>query len=407
MQVIDEFFYRIHPRSVTIPASVGARPNLPVWLKESRDRRYLYGHYAETEEKYLIPRGPLLRVPREESASNAETLADHYTALTVVSRKLNQENRPIRIKPIFIGTDSACGVAPGSNPGEEKVTFIPIAEDENDLVATEKIISNQKFFDFQINSALDPADRLMKVLNQSHFSDIAIAPEMVMPEIEADKLPDKLLSLKAQPSRLIISGSGSSIQTTDEGLAWNETRVLNGFGAELWRQRKIWTAGLTRDRAMEYGFSDPGKGLVMEYNVEGNEVVVADADGLGRCVVLICQDIQASPLSAELISQFQPDWVFIPILDPSIRVGGWGHQRVFALSELSQARFLIASSTALARKIGVLNEPFYGLAVGPKSTYPEIQGRVYNLVGSVTKSSPGYATIHWQDAGTWKKTTVS
>jgi hypothetical protein len=128
---------------------------------------------------------------------------------------------------------------------------------------------------------------------------------------------------------------------------------------------------------------------------------------LGRCVILICQDIEARPLAEDLIRHFQPDWVFMPILDPGITVGRWAHQRTFSLSAVSQARFLVACSTTMVRwPDNCSDEPACGLAVGPKETTPPDQGRLHTLVSIVAGSSPGYATVTW-GSGLWEKTTLS
>jgi len=408
MQAIDGMFFRIHPRARLVATSAAPRPNLPNWLRELRDNRSLSGDYGDDGDYRLIPRGPLLRSQRDKNASNAESFADRFAALTVVPHRLLHENRPIKISQRVIGADMARGVIPSRNSGEEIVAFIPIAEQANDFVISELPLSGQKFVDFRIDSTVDAADRLISALHQVDYADITITPEFVMPEEQADKLPNSLLhSFKSQPSRIIIAGSGPT-QSTHEDLPWNEARIFNGVGKELWRQRKIWPAGLKENRAIECKLSSPGKhGLIMEYNAAGNEIVIVDADGLGRCVVLICQDLESLPLSEELLRQFQPDWVFTPVLDRDIKTGGWVHQRAFNLSALSQARFLVANSTTLARRAGSTDEPACGLAVGPKPRTDQDGGRRYNLVSIADKSSPGYAIITWCSNTEWKETTIS
>jgi hypothetical protein len=405
MRAIDGFFYLVHPRSAIVVSPTATRPLIPDWLRDLRTRRRLTGGYGHDGDHRLIPRGPLVRRPRDEMDCNAESLADRFAALTVVPKTLAQEDRPVRIAHRVIGLDAAQGVPPGVSPGGEVVVFIPIAEQEADLVMSEQLCSGQLFVDYRVSPTLDPSAQFIDALCKAGLVDIAMAPEFVMPEDDADKLPDALMGKKDLPPRLVIAGSGPT-RATAQGQPWNESRALNGSGAELWRQRKLWPAGLRSDRAKEFGLSGTGTGLAMENTAAGDEVVVADIDSLGRCVVLICQDVEARPLTDELIRLFQPDWVFVPVLDPGITIGRWVHQRTFNLSSISQARFLVASSTTLAHKVGTGNSAPCGLAVGPKEPREKEEGRLYATAQAVAGSSPGYAIVIWR-SGSWEKTTVS
>jgi hypothetical protein len=406
MRTLDEMFYRIRPKGRLAPKS---RPYLPAWLKELQGQYSMFGHYANDGDCLLIPRGPLLRIPREENAANAENLADRFAALAVVRLKHNHNGRVISIRHKIIDSSNAHGVASGSTTvGHEKVAFIPIAEDKDHLQATEIQRSEKKFVDFRIDARLNSAERLLAALVQAGRVDIVMAPEMVMSEAQANDLADKLQSHKGPRPRIIIAGSGATESTDEDGLPWNETRIFNGIGHELWRQRKIWTAGLTKTQADKLGLSDIGAlKLMNEYNAEDNEIVIVDAGSLGRCVVLICQDLQAEPVST-IISQFQPDWVFTPILDKGIGAGGWVHQRTFSLSGDSQARFLVASSTALAQWLDPTKSVACGFAHGPKApTATEDKGRLYALANVVEHSSPGYAIITWRSKDGWSSSTLT
>jgi hypothetical protein len=154
---------------------------------------------------------------------------------------------------------------------------------------------------------------------------------------------------------------------------------------------------------LEYNLSDPGAGLSMEDNCSGNEVCVVDLDGLGRCVILICQDLEADPLAGDLIRNFQPDWVFAPILDRGIDTGRWVHQRAFALSALSPARFIVSCSTALADRAKVTGEIACGMAVGPKDSFGEDEGRVHALAYLVDNAD--FATLKWREK--WRFTLLT
>ena len=178
-----------------------------------------------------------------------------------------------------------------------------------------------------------------------------------------------------------------------------EIKLLNILYVSRLRSPRI-------EKAKKFGLSGSGKGLQMENTAGGDEVIVADIDSLGRCVVLICQDVKAQPLSDELIRQFQPDWVFIPVLDTGIAIGRWVHARTLDLSSTSQARFLVASSTALAHKVGSGSAAPCALAVGPKAPSDDDRGRLFSLTSAVAGSSPGYAIVKWR-SGSWDTSTIA
>jgi hypothetical protein len=147
----------------------------------------------------------------------------------------------------------------------------------------------------------------------------------------------------------------------------------------------------------------------MEDTTAANEVIVADVDGLGRCVVLICQDLQTLPLSGELVRTFQPDWVFAPILDRDAAPTRWAHQRVFELSAIAPTRFLIACCTAYAKRLGHDEEIAFGLAVGPRAAYGTDvaldRSRAVSAVSASSGASVGFATVQWRN-GAWDRTSL-
>ena len=407
MQAIDRMFYRIHPRAVFVQSGY-ARPIIPDWLESIKISRRKLGMYKNDGDFFLIPRGPLVREARDENASFSDSLADRFTALAVVSRQLTlQEGRPIRIVHKVISHDAISGVPVGITAGAEVVACIPIAELSVDLVANERTINNKIFVDYRLHPSLNAADKVFKALAQVDIPlDIAMAPELVVSELHADELANSFLARTDGKLRLIVAGSGQT-SSLRGAQPWNEARILSGNGTELWRQRKILPAGITSATAIKYGLSDPGEGMSYEDTAAGTELVVADIYGLGRCVVLICQDFEARPMTDELIRTYQPDWIFIPILDPGIRIGNWAHQRAFELSSISQARFLIVSSTGLAHKINPESLIACGLAVGPKTTSGGDTTRAYFDAAIELGSSAGYALIKWRSPDGWCRTVLS
>jgi len=400
MRGLDNEFLAIHPRLAYVSRSDSPKPSIPAWLQALHEQRILHKDYGSYAEHHLIPRGPLTRTCREENAANADSLADQFAALAVVPVVMHQDGRSIGIVQHFLATDAARGIVSASNTAKEVVAFIPIAEQRADLVVTEYPRDGKLFVDFRLHADINAVDRLLDGLKQIAEADIVIVPELMISETDADSLAGRLSN---QRFRIMIAGSGHT-EDTDEGLPWNESRIFNRSGTVLWRQRKLWPAGLDQTQAEFYGLSN-GNGLIMEKNAAGDEIMIVDSDSLGRCVVLICQDIEINSGVGEILRQFQPDWVFIPILDHGINTGGWIHQRTFALSDLSQARFLVASTVLPTANDNSTQPRACGLAVGPKFSL-ENGKRPYLCVSVVEDTTPGYATITWGGESVWQRTTV-
>lgn len=401
IRAIDSFFHLVHPREL-YSASAWAKIPLTHWIRAIKLHRYDHGNYACNQEYRVIPKGPLTRDCRDEFASSAYSFADQFEFLAVAAKEVSNDMNPITVNMTVHKQEWAKGVGPANSNGSESVAFVPIAQLPDHLTIVEKSDKNQHYVDFSLSSPLDAAMILKSRIDDFGYADIVIAPELVVNESAADRL-QVLIHSGTRQARLIVAGSGATTAQQD-GVSWNETRIINGRGNELWRQRKVWQAGLNGCRAQALGLRKPPSGLVMENNHAGDEIVIADVDGFGRCLVLICQDIQANPLAPELIRQYQPDWVFVPILDSGIDIARWAHQRAYELSALSPARFLIASSTSMAELLSLENVPC-GLALGPKNSIGPDAGRMLSTVKAHQKPH-GHGILVWRSEG-WKKTIMT
>ena len=418
MLALNKQFRMIHPRYAVLQLpGYKARLRVPEWLKELRRRRQDKGIYANCGDYYVIPRGPLNRHARGEAASSASDPFDMFDALSVVRRQLHENGRAIQIDFRVIATGGGQGVLSSAWPGHERILFAPVAEEASNLILTDIEHDGQLFVSVECAKGFSPSTRLLDALKSAKPVDIAIAPEFVMPECEADTFAQNMGKLKTKPPRVTIVGSGPTNATTNSQV-WNESRGVNSIGAELWRQRKIWPAGLSADTAKGLKLRDPGKGLVTEDTACGDTLLVVDIEGLGRCITLICQDMHLHPLAEEVLKSHQPDWVFVPILDKGLEIGGWAHQRVFALSELSHARFLVVNSSSLGQTLGHAKTHTCGLAIGPKAATKDPssldvddKGRQVGVV-SVTLdgtagTAPAYDIIEWRETDhRWTQTAL-
>lgn len=401
MGLIDEFFLRVHPRTPLISASNGSRPPIPLWLENLQLERECEGNYAILGENSLIPRGPLARLPRDEYASSGESLPDRFSALAVVKRQIEIDQTPIRITLTVKGPGAAEGVVPGNRAGAEKVTFVPVAQKSQHLNTIERIEHDRHYFDYSVSDARNVPECLSYVLGKIGFSDIVMAPELMIKESLVEDIINRTLE-HSNAFRIFVLGSGST-EENDGVQTWNQSTVINGSGAIILRQRKIWQAGLDETKAKLHGLNTINGRLVMEDNCSGEEVNVVDIDGFGRCMVLICQDLEARPLSDDLIRLYQPDWIFSPILDTGVEIGRWMHQRAYNLSALSQSRFLISSSTALAHRQNKPNVAC-GMAIGPKDKTAHDKSRVCEIAVCEEGCDPGFASLTWRED--WGQTDI-
>jgi hypothetical protein len=161
-----------------------------------------------------------------------------------------------------------------------------------------------------------------------------------------------LSSIQAEPlkCRLLVAGTANTNERDVANQPWNEAVVANQYGVELWRQKKLWPSEITPERAAEFGITETdGVGNFHEDVASGAQVDVVDIDSLGRCVILICQDITSADLALPLITDVQPDWVFVPIMDRGFAEKSWFSDIGQSLCTHSQTRIVGVCSTALPR----------------------------------------------------------
>ncbi|RIV78620.1 hypothetical protein [Pelagerythrobacter aerophilus] len=157
-------------------------------------------------------------------------------------------------------------------------------------------------------------------------------------------------------------GTQHSLEEED-GQRFNEAVLFNSIGKEPYRQRKLWPASIGADQAKVLGLCCHSSS-VLENNAAARTVRIADMDWFGHVIVLICQDTQLS-IAAQLIENFQPDWVLVPILDCNLAAARWAHRRTLALSANCQTRFVAVTSTTLKWRYEHDTDPVIGMAIGP------------------------------------------
>ncbi|MGR4893093.1 hypothetical protein ACIPPQ_18835 [Sphingopyxis sp. LARHCG72] len=395
MVAIDDLFGRIHPRTPRAPA---ADLLIPDWLRDLRDLRVGTGAYHVDASQALVARGPLLRTARHPHASSAETLADRFSYLSVVSLELQEKGRTVEVTLGHVGMDFIDGVEPVSSPGAERILFIPLAETAEDLDIHPVEIGGNRFAYYGPSEHLDGADRFMAALAANAGQDIAVAPELVMSDAHRQSISRGLVTMPGAP-KLLLLGTQHSLEE-ENGQRFNEAVLVNSVGKELCRQRKLWPAAIGADKAKALGLCCPeNPDSVLENNAAAKAIHVADMDGFGRVVVLICQDTQLS-IAAQLIDDFQPDWVLVPVLDCNLAGGRWAHQRTLALSANSQSRFIAVTSTTLKWRYEQDTDPVIGMAIGPAMPAADDEmERAAIFVVADPGQSPAIGRALWGGAG--------
>lgn len=407
MDRIDRMFLAIHPRTLNLAPTDPAKVAIPPWLKRLQAwRTHSQGWYAENDGYRLVARGPLTRREREPAAASADSLLDRFAALTVVSRTFTDyRTGRISVAQRVYDTSATYGVDPIPELGEEKIAFIPVMQTRDEVVLTSMTRHDRAFVQCGPSRTVDAAQRIHDALSGELDIAIAVAPEFSVTNEQSTQLKRLLRTSARKLASLVVAGSGETDER-EEDLPWNEAKVLSSTGKTLWAQRKLWPAAVRQKRAIEWGLPDPADGMVYENTASGRELLVVDIDDLGRCVILICQDLVNRPLAPEVVRQFQPDWVISPILDGGLSIGRWAHAAAFTMSYDSRTRFLISCCTGLIAPPRIpLKAPHCGLVVGPCDGDADDEGRM--VAGADAAGTPQRAVVTWRNGGPeWTRTAL-
>lgn len=404
MRSLDNLFQRIHPRLRVGGPLARDAARVPTWLRSMAERRLETGAYGSDDNFRLLPRGPLLRCPRREGAASADTMTDRFVALAVVCSTFDHDGRLINLTHRVITSDRLEGISGDAVPGMEHIVHIPMAVAPNELATEVTVRGRTHCFEFSFGGdgggagdadSDHAADRFLSAANDAPDADIVLAPEFVMPAESASEIGRRMAKNPLKKHRLVATGSGVSADRSGE-MPWNEMQVFNGYGRLLWGQRKIWPAAVAAHVAEGVGHPLPDGCTGLEGTCSSDELLVVDVDTVGRCVILICQDIKLFPMNV-LMNALQCDWVFVPILDTGVCEGRWTHTATFGLTEDSQTRFLVGSSLSLVR---LLNRPADTpclLAVGPRlPTETEDSARAFAKKSLAPNEQ--YVSLRWRDA---------
>lgn len=406
MRAIDVAILAIHPRS-----QLGARrtSDHPAWLQDVSERRTMSGTYARDERYCLVARGPFMRSARAPLEEATFLLSSQFASLDVAEPGLFREDgRPLAIRFKVIDHSADMGVPHSrESAANEAITFVPLAE-KGDLDAAVFDQDGSTYIDIVPCAHFDPASRFLAAVADCPGSDILIAPELTVKPGDVRTIAAGLAAMPGKRARLLVAGSGASECTEAGALPYNQTSVLNGNGALLWEHRKVAPYDMRENTYANLKIEGltPGTSGLKENIQWSDEITIADVDGLGRCLVLICQDLQMEAVRA-LIAKFRPDWVLIPIMDSGTSLVRWPARKVRELASASEARFAVVSSLTMK---AWLETPYpgeeMGVAIGPKAinradTDLDVAGREAEL--SPESEQRRHATLRWRAFSGWRE----
>jgi hypothetical protein len=346
MCALDEAAGHIHPSTKSRVSGLASTTS--EMLVAMRERRVVEGAYAESNLGYIIPKGKLITPRRENDdldASGTE-IAHQFTYLTLARRLARgRELKFLTFSPSRFQSSETLA---------NKVGFAPIAEDAKDLVFNTSSRLNRPYLDTcPVGPVL--SDRINETVLTliDRGAGVVVLPELVSGATAVQSLSRTLKRDSKRADVLILSGTGPGDRPSPAGPSYNEAVVLDGKGDILFCQRKLnlFNMGFGRMKGCDIpfaaGFSNRNH---MEDAMAGNEIVVCDLFGLGRVVVLICEDLQQTHPGELVCLDVRPDWVLTPVLDVGPAFGRWVHSRALEIGGKTQSRFVVSGSGTLVTR---------------------------------------------------------
>lgn len=363
MRAIDDALMAIHPRTLLAHAALAPPPG---WTIAVRDKRTVSGHYAILDGRGLVPRGPFARDARRPLETSNFSLADQFAACAVVPLAFEEDGRRIEVAVTVVGQGIARGVPPKlGRSGSEAITLAPLAEAAGDLVTHVREDGGTFYIDVEQGAGFAPHDIFTGMLGNLGDTDVLLLPELVVVPSDVESMCDTLSKVSGDRPRLIVCGSGNKKNSGDP--PWNMSHIVNGVGAPLWTHRKLVAYDMLETTFANLKIADiAGANQLLERISWSDSITIGDVEGLGRCLVLICQDLMMAGIEP-LIRAYEPDYLFLPILDSGTNFHRWPYKRMVDLSAAGPTRFVVVSSLTMQhwRKRSYPGEQI-GVAVGPR-----------------------------------------
>lgn len=387
MCALDEAAMYIHPAMRTrTPTRSTTLAGILTRMKQDRTAE---GHYGKIGNVgFVLPKGHLVSTkPRTDfnEASGAD-LAHQFSYLSFVpAPSAGQTLKPIVVPPSKLAVDARRA---------NLVGMAPIAEDGGDLSFSVSTRLSHPFLDANpLESPLSAriCDTTEAMIDRG--AGLIVLPELVTSASAVTQLSDKLRLKGRTDGSLIVAGTGpSAASSPTNNRPYNEAVVMTASGEELYRQRKLNPFNMAADRMGQCQI-DRAAGHEDKNHLEdcamGTELVVCDIIGLGRVIVLICEDIEQEHPGGTVCSRTFPDWIVTPILDVKLEFGRWTHRRAIEIARKTLSRVVVScSATLTVRKEGygtLQSAPLDAIATGLCfDGMEELKGRFVKVGGTVT-----------------------
>ncbi len=407
MCALDDAAMDIHPSVKTRIAGLSAALGpLQTAMKAARTADGRYGYVANVGS--VIAKGQLTsrRVQNESDEANGANLDSQFEYLTVVADPTPHSVRFLVVPPYQFGM---------SDTMAQKLGIAPIAEDADDLTFTASSRSGRGYLDARPTNPDALGQRMAEAV--AHLLDrgvgVVALPELVSSGSAIATLQKRL---RSRPSSghtpILVCGSGLSTDPCPStGRFFNEATVLTGRGKVLFKQQKIHPFNMAPRRMEQCRVASdplhPGKPH-MEDIAAATVLTVCDLPDLGRIIVMICEDFEQAQPTGVLAFSTRPDWIFAPVLDVSLDLGRWGHQRCIEIGRRTLSRIVVTSSATLSvRREGkkeLVETPADKVGIG--ILYDGHAGRrVKRLIPDLTSARPQTVYVDW-DSSNWPQDDV-
>ncbi|WFU91987.1 hypothetical protein QA644_34340 (plasmid) [Rhizobium sp. CC1099] len=345
MCAVDRATMRIHPSGKTRHG--GRSAPICEMLSIMRSDRTMNGSYAELPGKgFVLPKG-LLMLGKSQMRGEDESgtsLAHQFSHLSFVPHPGRHYSlKPLALPPSRLSVEKAA---------LDRVGLAPIAVDRHDLEFTASDRGRRAFLDTAPKST-ELGQRIkseVTALLDKHAG-LIVLPELVTSDEAVEGLSASLQRGARSHQAMILVGSGPT-KEIDAGIGrpFNEAVVMSATGDVLFRQRKLNSFNMRWERMQECDVPR-AKGHESDRHMEdcatGQELIICDILGLGRVMVLICEDLEQQTPGGDVALHALPDWVLTPVLDVGLAFGRWEHQRSIEIGRKSQSRFVVSCSAIL------------------------------------------------------------
>nr|VFK27822.1 MAG: Carbon-nitrogen hydrolase [Candidatus Kentron sp. LPFa] len=321
------------------------------------------GNCAENEDYIVLPAEPPAKLDEDvsDAVTNLKSGASMHDSLNNLRLMFPSEfPKPWKVKIIpGIRTRNSDPVTfPRDHHGnydldQLRIAFAPLVQSPSEVRRKNDPIDGVRklIVDLDPEQERQLVERARSILQHAvdEEAHIVVMPEWVVSNAVLTEVEATIKEIAREPHSiwLVIAGTGLTTEVDSEsGIPYAECVVFDGLGKRLWRQRKLHPWVMSQGKQRDAGIEPAVERGLREHFHPGNTVVVAETP-IGRCVVLICEDVQQDIPARLILNRLRPRWLFVPILDEPIAVHRWPAERAKELSRNFGATVVVCNSLAL------------------------------------------------------------